>query len=284
MDNHTSNNYKNRFSILYVILGVILLISVAVSIYVFYYYTTHVTIGTDNASGSRKWTVVEWGAFGDYFGGTLSPLLGFFGLFAVLLTLAMQIHELSISIREMKEQSGSLKRQNFERSFFTLVEFHNDIVNDMDLRDIIDAEVTAQGRDVFHTLFRRVWDIYKRKIKQIPDEKERVIAAYEEFLKDNEHHVGHYFRNLYRIYKFIDESDAFENEREKRNYSGIIRAQLSSYELALLFFNSLHPNGAPFKKYIEKYAVLENFRYKHMKEEFNLSEGLYGKSAWGTPK
>jgi len=274
----------NKLNLFYLVLIVILVLAIGGSVSVYNYYTAHVTIGLDNTAASPKWSVSQWGTFGDFFGGILGPILSFFSLLAILLALALQMQQLSTSTAEMKESAVSLKRQSFDNSFFALVGFHNDIVKDMDLRDIIDADVTAQGRDVFHVLFKRIWKIYEGKLRTISNEEERVIAAYEEFLKNNEYQVGHYFRNLYRIYKFIDESDAVTSVKEKRNYSGIIRAQLSTYELALLFFNSLHKNGRPFKEYIEKYAVFENFRYKHMKEDFTLSEDLYDKRAWGTPK
>lgn len=57
----------------------------------------------------------------------------------------------------------------------------------------------------------------------------------------NEDVIGHYFRNLYRIIKFIQDGkfsdDIEENELEQRKYRGILRAQLSSIELLMLFYN-----------------------------------------------
>ncbi|MFI8749603.1 putative phage abortive infection protein [Vreelandella lionensis] len=56
------------------------------------------------------------------------------------------------------------------------------------------------------------------------------------FFQDSENHiVGHYFRGLYQILKFIDYSDLTKEEKE--SYSRILRAQLSTDELALLYFN-----------------------------------------------
>ncbi|MBK8344630.1 MAG: hypothetical protein IPL12_15845 [Bacteroidetes bacterium] len=43
--------------------------------------------------------------------------------------------------------------------------------------------------------------------------------------------MGHYFRNLYHIIKYIDNS----NIENKRTYTNFVRAQLSSHELALIF-------------------------------------------------
>lgn len=65
--------------------------------------------------------------------------------------------------------------------------------------------------------------------------------AYEFMYDRNEEVIGHYFRNLYRIIKFIQDekfsADIEENELEQRKYRGILRAQLSSIELLMLFYN-----------------------------------------------
>jgi len=268
----SSDHQMKHFNVLPWLLAAFMLGALFVCDIVWQYYDNRITIGTGTAGNPEaKWTVQEWGTFGDFFSGTLGPILSFFGLMAILLTLAMQAHAL-------KESTNSFKRQSFDNSFFSLVNFHNAIVNDMKYST---GTSVYQGRAVFRKLFTT---IYLLNSSQEGAEKDKIIAAYEYFLQSHEYIVGHYFRNLYRIYKYIDESDAFQNEEDKRNYSGIIRAQLSTYELALLYFNSLHPNGHPFKGYIEKYAIFENFRYMHMEERMNFRAGLYEESAWGTPK
>jgi len=73
---------------------------------------------------------------------------------------------------------------------------------------------------------------------------------------------GHYFRNLYRIIKMIDEqifdSESQQNDFEKKYYyTSIVRAQLSDYELLWIFFNCNYEFGSKFKPLIEKYAFLK---------------------------
>jgi hypothetical protein len=69
--------------------------------------------------------------------------------------------------------------------------------------------------------------------------------------------VGHYFRTLYNIVKFIASSDSdIEN---KQIYINIVRAQLSSSELNLLFYNCLSNYGnKKFKPLVEQFGLLEN--------------------------
>lgn len=71
----------------------------------------------------------------------------------------------------------------------------------------------------------------------------------------------HYFRHLYRIIKFIDTTDLLENDGERYEYTSIVRATLSRFELVWLYYNCLFGIGnSKFKPLIEKYALFKNLR------------------------
>ncbi|HFD32869.1 MAG TPA: hypothetical protein ENJ28_09220 [Gammaproteobacteria bacterium] len=59
---------------------------------------------------------------------------------------------------------------------------------------------------------------------------------------------------------FIEESRL----ANKREYSGIFRAQLSNPELALLFYNGASPWGKKFKPLAEKYALFEHLELSQL--------------------
>jgi Putative phage abortive infection protein len=81
------------------------------------------------------------------------------------------------------------------------------------------------------------------------------MAAYERFVNYRQTHVGYYFRTLYNIIKFIATSDV----ANKQIYINIVRAQLSSSELNLLFYNCLSKYGnETFKPFVEQFGLLEN--------------------------
>jgi uncharacterized membrane protein len=92
------------------ILVVISIIS-AIAIYIFVVlriYFTHYKGFSTNA---------DWGTFGDYFGGTLNPILSFLSLIAVLYTITLQTHELKLSREEIersikKDEDKDLKILN----------------------------------------------------------------------------------------------------------------------------------------------------------------------------
>jgi hypothetical protein len=106
--------------------------------------------------------------------------------------------------------------------------------------------------------------------------QERIEAAYGSFIHHEQSSLGHYFRNLYHIFKFIDESGV----KNKQWYASIVRAQLSNHELCLLFYNALMPQNLKFKILIEKYAVLENMNAELLLEK-ELHMPLYLDVAYG---
>ena len=69
-----------------------------------------------------------------------------------------------------------------------------------------------------------------------------------------EPHLAHYFRQLYHIIKFVDESEM----EDKRRYTDFVQAQMDNDELVLLAYNGLNEHGENFKPLIEKYGLLEN--------------------------
>ena len=106
---------------------------------------------------------------------------------------------------------------------------------------------------LFDAYFKKLWG---RNLDQFRGEKEidRINKTYLAFYDEHQSEFGHYFRSLYNIVKFVDNSQ-LEN---KKLYTNLIRAQLSSYELALLFYNSLSDMGfEKFKPFIEKYSLLK---------------------------
>lgn len=147
---------------------------------------------------------------------------------------------------------------------------HHQIVNSIDLRSTkvdlfsrgIDSnpaspEITT-GRDCFVNFTGGLKYAYRNKQKKgfVNDERELINLSYLEYYERHQSDLGHYFRNLYHIVKFIYNSDV-EN---KRTYIGLVRAQLSNDELLLLFYNCISDYG--YKKFTP------------MAHEFNLFKNL----------
>lgn len=185
---------------------------------------------------------------------------------------------------EMKEQNETLKLQKFENTFFNLLSLHHQIVDGID--EIEAKETSRGGRDLLrerssfaahvdrnenktveHVIIRGR-DVFKNSYQYLMNRIERkpetnFLDNYMVVYSSVQTDFGHYFRNLYRIIKFIDEShfitDMTENFKTQYKYTSMVRAQLSDYELLWLFYNCLSSNGKEkFKPYIEKFALFKN--------------------------
>jgi hypothetical protein len=89
--------------------------------------------------------------------------------------------------------------------------------------------------------------------------------------------VGIYFRNLYRIVKFVHENEV----GDKFSLTGLLRAQLSDDELLLIFYNGLSEHGKKFKPLMERYALLEHLNVSRLFTR--ESTGFYDMGAFGLP-
>ncbi len=258
-----------------VILIIIALVATVLACVAVWYYHSYFP-------GSIRVDLKLWGAFGDFFGGTLNPIFGFFGLIALLLTLAIQNRELKVSsdaltnsARELYEQNKSLKEQNYERTLFEMVNLMANIVQDLDIDE-------STGRDCFKVLYdarlRGSYTTSKRQSQDKHNNEYILNAAYDGFIQKYHHEIGHYFRTLYIIFKYIEDYD--DPEGKKLTYIDIVRAQLSSYELCLLFYNSHHDIGKMFKPLIEDFSLFENMEKKDLLEPSEHID-LYASKAYG---
>ncbi len=203
--------------------------------------------------------------------------------------LEQQIAEFELQRKELEEtrlvfqeQTVTQKIQRSENTFFQLLNFHNQIVNSIDLRKNNNiGEVIGVGRDCFKIFYARLENFaqHEAKTKYSGDKSQvDILKIYEGLFAKEQADLGHYFRNLYHIIKFVRQSEI--KDEHKRDYTNLVRAQLSSYELILLYYNALSVYGRQkFKPLIEKYGLLKNMNDDLILEEFKCSE-KYLKSAF----
>lgn len=158
---------------------------------------------------------------------------------------------------QFESQAKALDKQVFENTFFQLLGFNNQIINSasIDVKVALpDHElvyVYGNGRGAFKSLYG-----YLVKLLKAYQYTEHSLT-YTRFHSDFGDTLGHYFRNIYQILKLIDASSF--SAQEKKEYSNILRAQLSKYELGILFYNCISPLGSEkFKPLLEKYEFFEH--------------------------
>ncbi len=210
------------------------------------------------------------GTFGDMFGSVnaLFSGLAFSGvIIAIVLQsqeLQLQREELEATRKEFETQNETLKAQRFENTFFQMLSLHHEIISAMTVK--IDAATSYTGRRCMQTISHILTHPFK-DFNTIED-VESVLASYEKTYDIHGQHLGHYFRNLYNILKFVDSSEI----SNKKMYSNLLRAQLSNHELLLLAVNCISNHGnEKFKPLIEKYSFLSNLENppKFVKNAYN---------------
>lgn len=164
--------------------------------------------------------------------------------------------ELELQRREFEIQNKTMRLQRFENTFFNMLSLQQEIVNGLHytylLRSSGLSHATIEERKTNLITGREVFEyIFIHYCRSSISEKGN--HAY--FIKEISL-FAHYFRHLYRIVKFIDETTLLETKKEKYSYLCILRATLSKYELIHLYYNSIQ--FTKFKALIEEYSLLNN--------------------------
>ncbi|MFA0307638.1 putative phage abortive infection protein [Vibrio splendidus] len=240
-------------------------------------------------------SIVFWtdkgGVFGDFLGGVLNPILTFLTLFGLIITIVIQRQELKLARGEYEKTAEALSTQAIETTFFNVLDLHHQIVDNIkvDLNELKEkGTATVFTEEVLRKLsnvkinsvfegrgaFEEILNFLSHKTSN-PQE---VVERYRSLQDKNNHVLGHYFRNLYQALKVIDGYDEEELSRvEKRKYTSILRAQLSTKELALLFINCLEGicDSGQFKNLIIRYQMLEHLPITQVNGGYALAGSRY---------
>jgi hypothetical protein len=270
----------------------------------------------------------KFGQFSDYVGGIIGSIWALAGviLFYVALTdqrediknnrevlltqvkaLEQQIEEFALQRDEMKmtrkvfnEQSNTLKKQQFESTFFNSLDLFNNIILDIsyfipDRTEIDefnppifpqpDRSQVYTGRDSFKFFYKELQnhylDCHNQFVKDnmfrdnkgktleinIEDELQIIEKSFEKLFDDYQAQLGHYFRTVYNIIRFV-EKESVENSKY---YTNLVRAQLSTFEHLLLFYNCLTNYGKEnFKPLIIKFSLLDNLSTSGLLDQRHL--------------
>jgi hypothetical protein len=108
---------------------------------------------------------------------------------------------------------------------------------------------------------KKSFDKFVEKLKKKEQENGRT-----KFFGGHQYHLGHYFRHLYQAVKYIDHQPWWVfSQAKKYDYVKTLRAQMSNYEQALLFINSLTQLGRRWEyeneygqELISKYHLIKN--------------------------
>lgn len=118
------------------------------------------------------------------------------------------------------------------------------------------ARPICSGREVFPALVSGI--ARRANTPEAVSEKYRLLQTEHNYV------LGHYFRHLYQVLKLIDrQSEEVIDKRRKESYASMLRAQLSTSELALLLLNCTGDmvDQGQFRNLLVKYRMLEHLPY-----------------------
>lgn len=247
------------------------------------------------------------GTFGDQFGvvNALFSGLAFAGLIYTIILqrrdlalqredLRLQREELALTRHEMEEQTAEFEKQNetlkiqrFENTFFNMLSQFQEVVNNLNIRyRKYRSDYEFSGREVFVDSFEKL-----SIVVNIPkgDNQVRHFNGMRETIKevgldgyvksDAPSSFDHYFRLLYRILKFVRDTPLITGYDDEYEYTSMLRAILSRYELVWLYYNGLSEYGVEkLKPLIERYAMLKNLREDLLVKGVDV--GSYAESAY----
>lgn len=231
------------------------------------------------------------GVFGDQFGAA-NALFSGLSLVGVIYAILVQRYEVSLAKEDLaetkrllEEQAIHLERQNsssrkkqFEDTFFRMIEVYERIVENT---DVTRGDRISKGKDATRFLFNSIIfnirrECHRRGVINSQVNRDILDESYRNYMEENGVNTSHYMRVVYNILKFVDGSDV-DNKKE---YTNVLRAMMSDYEVGILYFNCLTLYGRDkMKPLVEKYAFL-----KHLPEEFEFREQFrsdYTASAFG---
>lgn len=218
----------------------------------------------------------EWGAFGDFVSGSAGVILTTLSFLALLYTIHIQSTELGLSRQELaltraemalnrgevaksaealSEQVKAVGLQNFERTLFESLGFLSGLVEQFEFKSPVEDH-PRKGVQAFFSMYHLLGHDTVN-LGGIASEDGNLVGAHpplNQILDRLSLMLASYFRTLYNIYRFVDDSPYSEIEY----YNRIIRAQMPDHALVILFYNSLTDRGKNFQKYIVKYEILDN--------------------------
>lgn len=239
-----------------------------------------------------------WGTFGDYLGGTLNPIISFLALIGLLYTIHQQAQEMQATREELEQAAEQQRRQSeifnlqqFESTFFSLLEQHNKIIETLvkNVDEINKYNQTHDSKDSFiNEIYEKYSEIYQ---SNVCDNQIKINLYIANNIQQNLE-LKRYFIVLFQILKLISlnlSKDTYgntnnkisiedyvaddEKSREKisnlyinpqeKIYSNILRSFIPNEILKLIALNCLSLNSKTFNNFqglLNRYNFLEHLQ------------------------
>lgn len=212
---------------------------------------------------------------GEFFGGAVGPIWSLAGIILFYLALIYQRRELELQREELMEtrfimdsQSKTIEIQQFENTFFQLLEFH------LDAAKRIENKEGGNGFDVMYKDLVKAVNGTKRKRKKDGSsfmlDAESFETSFRQVYDSYRNSLSHYMESYKSLLFFVN-----EKSKDPIFYINIIKPHLTEQEVLLQFYYLLLYDKDPrFKSVVESYGLFErlNFRSVQSIDKLHLEE------------
>lgn len=212
----------------------------------------------------------DWGAFGDYMGGLLNPLVGFMALIWLKRSVSAQEATLIEVKRTAASQLQALESQKIGDQFFQIMSLHNNVV------DRLKGNVTLIGgkQGVLDGDFllgfyadKVVGELYG--VSDFNDARKRCGSV----LGRHKKSIDTYLNSLSTVVKFIEGSG-----KDGDLYADVLRGQISQSQAHLLLYHCIFGYRLDIREQVGKYSLLSNLDDEVFGQAFKYTcESDFGK-------
>lgn len=174
--------------------------------------------------------------------------------------------EMKATTKSLELQAKLIEKQNFENTFFKMLDLYINIQNNVKFKNY-KKKLEVVGDEAFYE-YASFWLTHTNNSNNLLLKNFNELN--DDFMRNNHIYLSHYFRTLYRIIKFVHNYNDEYNQIDKKEYIKLIRAQLSSLHLFILFCNCLHEDGNNLKFFVEEYSIFEHLTPMEMFNNFDI--------------
>jgi hypothetical protein len=181
--------------------------------------------------------------------------------------LVLQREELQATRAVFTEQSQTLKLQQFETTFFNLLNTHREVLNNIvssEMDPVLQREKEPKVLVYGNSALFNIWMVFLMRLAKwdnVPEDK--VDEVYFGLTKDYRPFLEPYFMTVYHMMKFIDRAEIYD----KLEYARLYRAQLTVHELKHLFYDCRLPIASKLKALMEKYNMFTRLQNRDVVDE-----------------
>ena len=188
---------------------------------------------------------------GDFVGGTTTPILTALTFIGVLVGIALQRRELIATRKELERsaealenQGAHLEKQQLSQSFFDLFEMYKSVVDSIEHGT---GDTKKNGKAALERFAGQFspYSMYSTEPWRI----DNVLDTH----KEQNSQLGNYYRIVYCLLRFLSEQD-----QDGAFFADMFRAQLTTRELHLLFFNCISEVGSPLQPLAARFELFDN--------------------------